>query len=236
VTMVDFHPARYGCTKPHRRRRIVDRYADFKRSRDRVSLRIDLPHSALCRDTGIVGQSDDHISVSRGSAQHLSRNVEDSVPAGIARDREHHLSRLHHLTGFRGAAGDRTVQARLELGIADAVLGDFDLGFGVIHRRLGRAQRLLGLIEVHACRPALLQQRVLAVEIIGILLQASQGTGKRSACGAKRVQFVLRIELCHHLVRRDAITRIHQALDDPAANTESESDFLFRLNLSRKDN
>ena len=100
----------------------------------------------------------------------MSRNVKDSVPAGIARDREHHLTRLHHLPGFRGTAGDRAVQARLELGIADAILCDFDLGFGVIHRRLRRAQRLLGLIEIRACRPALLQQRVLAVEMIGILL------------------------------------------------------------------
>jgi hypothetical protein len=38
------------------------------------------------------------------------------------------------------------------------------------------------------------------------------------------------------LIRRDAITRIYQALDDPAADTESESDFLFRLNLSSEDN
>jgi hypothetical protein len=73
VAMVDFHPARYGCTKSHGRWWIMDRDADLKGARDRISLRVDLPHSALCGDTGIVGQSDDHISVARSSARHLSR-------------------------------------------------------------------------------------------------------------------------------------------------------------------
>jgi hypothetical protein len=36
--------------------------------------------------------------------QHLSRDVEHGVPAGIARDREYHLPGLHHLAGFRCAA------------------------------------------------------------------------------------------------------------------------------------
>ena len=31
------------------------------------------------------------------------------------------------------------------------------------------------------------------------------------------------------------IARIHQALDDPAANAEGECDFLFRLDLPRQD-
>jgi hypothetical protein len=93
---------------------------------------------------------------------------------------------LHYLAGFRGAAGDRAVQTRLELGIADAVLGDFDLGFGVIHRRPRRAQRLLGLIETRACGPALLQQRVLAVEMIGILFRAM---APESAARAERSEF-----------------------------------------------
>src|SRR6516225_11941087 len=71
--------------------------------------------------------------------------------------------------------------------------------------------------------------------MLGILLQSSIGSSKRGARGTKRVQFVLRIELGHHLVRLDAITPIHQALDDPAADSEGESDFLFRLNLPCKD-
>jgi hypothetical protein len=52
VAMVDFHPARYGCTKSHGRWWIMDRDADVKGARDRISLRVDLPHSALCGDTG----------------------------------------------------------------------------------------------------------------------------------------------------------------------------------------
>jgi len=170
VAMVDFRPARDGRTEPHFQRWIVDRYADFKRARDWISLRIDLPHAALCGDVGIVSQSDGYIGVSWSGAQHLSRDVEHSVPTGIASDREHRLPRLHHLTGFRRAAGNRADQTSLELGIADAVLRDFDLGLGVIDRSLGCAQRLLGLIEIRACRPALLQQRLLAIEMIGILL------------------------------------------------------------------
>ena len=68
-----------------------------------------------------------------------------------------------------------------------------------------------------------------------ILLQSSIGSSKRGARGTKRVQFVLRIELGHHLVRLDVITRIYQALDNPAADPEGESDFLFRLNFTCKD-
>src|SRR5262249_51178683 len=42
--------------------------------------------------------------------------------------------------------------------------------------------------------------------------------------------------LGHHLIRRDAIARTYRALDDPAADSEGESDFLFGLNLTCKDN
>src|SRR5215470_3835261 len=50
ATVIDFHPARHGRTKPHGRGWIIDRYADLKRACDWISLRIDLPHSSLCSD------------------------------------------------------------------------------------------------------------------------------------------------------------------------------------------
>ena len=130
------------------------------------------------------------------------------------------------------------VNASLELGIADAVLGDFELGLGVIHRCLRRAQRLLGLIEIRACRPALLQQRVLALEMIGILLQPTLGRRKRGARGTKRVQFVLRIEFCHHLVRRDAITPIsteRSTIRPPIRNASATSFSAWICPVSDKD-
>ena len=235
MAVIHFHPARYCRTKPHGRRRIIDRHADPECAGNRIGLRIDLPHPALCGDSGVVGQRDDHIGVSPAGAQHLSRNIEDGVPAGFARDYEHRLPRLHDLTRFRRAAGDRAVQAGLKLRVADAVLSDFDLGLGVIHCRLCRAQCLLGLVEIGAGRPALLQQGFLAIEMIGILLQPRLGSRQRGARGAKRVQLVLRIELSHHLLRLDAVTRIHRALDDPTADTEGKGDLLFRLDLSSQD-
>ena len=72
MAMVDFHPACHGRAKPHGRRWIIDRHPDLKRARDRISLRIDLPYPPLCGDVGIVGESDDYISVSWSSAQYLS--------------------------------------------------------------------------------------------------------------------------------------------------------------------
>lgn len=105
MAMVDLHPARYGRTKPHGRRWIIDRYANLEGARDRISLRIDLPHPALCGDIGIVGECHDYISVFWSSAQHLSGHVEHSVPTGIARDREHRLTCLHYLAGFQQRGG-----------------------------------------------------------------------------------------------------------------------------------
>jgi len=70
--------------------------------------------------------------------------------------------------------------------------------------------------------------------MIGILFQPGLGSSKRGARGTKRVQFILRIELGHYLVRRDAIAGVYRTLDDPSADPEGESDFLFGLNLSCK--
>ncbi len=183
----------------------------------------------------IVGQRDDDIGVARRGAQHLRRHIEHGVPAGIARDGVDHLPGLHDFAGFRRAAGDRAGHAGLELGVADAVLGDLDLRLGVVDRGLRAAQGLLRLFEIGAGRPALPQQGLLAVEDVGILLEPPLRARQRGARRAKRVQLVLRIEPRHDLVRRDAVTRIHRALDDPSADAEGQGDFLFRLDLSGQD-
>jgi hypothetical protein len=71
---------------------------------------------------------------------------------------------LHDLAGFGRAGGDRAADAGLELGVADAVLGDVQLGLGVVELRLRRAQRLLRLVEQGLRRETLGQQGLLSVE------------------------------------------------------------------------
>jgi hypothetical protein len=41
----------------------ADPFSGGGKVRDRISLRIDLPHAALCGDIGIVGQGDGHVGV-----------------------------------------------------------------------------------------------------------------------------------------------------------------------------
>ena len=115
---------------------------------------------------------------------------------------------------FAERRGDGTLQPRLELGIADAVLGDLDLGLGIIYSCLRRPQSLLSLVEIDPRRPTLLQQGLLAIKMVGILLQPTLGGGKRSTCRAQPIQFILRIELGQYLIGRDAIAGIRQAFHD----------------------
>ena len=64
-------------------------------------------------------------------------------------------------------------------------MGGLQLRLGGVDLRLGGLQRLRGLIVVGARGPALLEQRVLALEVVAGLRQLALG-GRRLACAARR--------------------------------------------------
>ena len=139
---------------------------------------------------------------------------------------------LHDFAGFRRACGDRARNAGLELGVADAVLGDLQLGLGIVDLRLRGPQPLLRLVEQHLGGEALRQQGFLAVEGVAGLDQAAFCSRERGLGRPQGVQLILRVELGKHLVGLDAISDIGRSFDDAAADPEGERRFVLGADLA----
>jgi len=73
---------------------------------------------------------------------------------------------------------------------------------------------------------------LLTLELVGVLLQAPLRGRERRPRRAQRVQFVLRVELRQHLIRRDPVAYARRPLEHPPADAEGERRFLLRQDLA----
>ena len=139
---VDVHPPGDGRAEPHRARRIGEPTLTSKvrvtgsacgaTSRTRPFAVTD---GSSVRMTLISGR--------RRRPDHLRRHVEHGVAPVLAGDLEDHLPGLNDFARFGAARGDGAGDVGLELGVADPVLGDFELRLGVVHAGLGGVEGLL---------------------------------------------------------------------------------------------
>ena len=79
---------------------------------------------------------------------------------------EDHLSSLNHFSGFCAARSDDARGIRHQLGVAEIVLGDLELGLSVIDLSLRRTHRLEGRIVIGPGGEALPEQPVLPIESV----------------------------------------------------------------------
>ena len=84
---------------------------------------------------------------------------------------DNHLPGLNDLTRRGAHRGHDAGRVSLEFGETHQIVRGFHLRFGGIDLRLSGLQRLLCLIVVGARGPALLEQRILALEMIARLRQ-----------------------------------------------------------------
>ena len=98
-----------------------------------------------------------------------------------------------------------------------------------IERGLSCAKRLLSLVEGRARREAAVDQRLLALERCGCLLEL--GFGRLHArLGRFHVGFLrTRIEARQNLIGGDMVADVHVALDDPAAEPKRQVILDLRL-------
>ena len=164
------------------------------------------------------------ISGSLGAdADDLRRHVEDRVAPVLARKLDDHLAGLHDLAGARAGRGHDARGVRLELGEAHQIVGGLQLRFGGVDLRLGGLPRLRRLIVVRARRPALLEKRVLALEVVARLRQLALGGGEIGLRRAQGVQLVLRLQAGHHLPGLHPVAELEVALEQPPRDAERQA-------------
>ena len=69
----------------------------------------------------------------------LAGDGEDRLARVVAGNLDDHLAGDHDLTGVRPGRGDDAVVGRIELGVAELVLGDAEIGFGRLDLPLARS-------------------------------------------------------------------------------------------------
>jgi hypothetical protein len=134
---------------------------------------------------------------------------------------------LHHLAGAGADRGHHARSVGLEFGEADQIVRGLELGFRGIDLRLRGLHLLFGLVVVRACRPTLIEQRVLALEVISRLRQLALGCRQGGLCGAQRIQLVLRLEPRHHLSRLDPVAKFSVIDEQTAADPECDRNLVF---------
>ncbi len=207
----EFHAALDRRAEEHRRWRVDQADTDTEGPGDGIGLGIHLPDPAGGGDGRIVGQRHHDLGIGWRRADHLRGYVEHGVTAILPGDLKYRLSRLDDFACLRHARGDRPCDPCFELGVADAVLGDVQLGLGIVELRLSRAQGLLRPVVQGLGREALGQQDLLLFEGVARLGQAAFGGRERRLGRPQGVQLVLRIELGEHLVGLDAVADVAQS-------------------------
>ncbi len=202
---------------------------DLEGAGDRVRLRRHLAHPADRPDVAVEGQEDLDLGVGRSAVHDLRRHVEDRVAAVLACHAVNHLAGLDDLAGLGAARGDRAGAVGMELGPAQPVLGDVELGLGGVDPRLDRLQRLARLVVADPGRPAVPQQGLLALVVVRGLDQLPLGGRELGARRAQGVLVVLGVEPGDDLTGIDLIADVHQPLDQPPADAEPEVDLVLRL-------
>jgi hypothetical protein len=90
----------------------------------------------------------------------------------------------------------------------------------------GAQERSLSSVELNTGNPSVLHERLLALEVVGGLVQGCLSRGKFCLRSPQGIALGLRVQLGDRIARLDAPTDIHQSCDHPAIDAESE--ILFR--------
>ena len=114
-------------------------------------------------------------------------------------------------------------------------MGGLELRLGGVDLRLGGLQRLRCLIVVDARGPALLEQRVLALEVVAGLRQLALGSHEIGLRGSQGIELVLRLEAGHELSRLHLVPHLQAVLQQPAGDAEGQGHLVLGLDATSKD-
>ena len=127
-----------------------------------------------------------------------------------------------------GASASSSVKLTRSCAGLELRLGGVDLGLRGLHG----FQRL---IVIGARRPALIEQRVLPLEMVARLSELRLGRGERRLGGAQRVHLVLRFELGDDLTGLDLVAEPQVVFQQAAGNAEGEIDLDLRPRCGRSE-
>ena len=144
-------------------------------------------------------------------------DVEDTVLVGRSGELHHHLASVDILTGLRTDGGDHAVEVGLELGVAELVSGQVEIGLGRGAPGLGGAQIAQCGVVGRLRREAVLQKLGLARLVTLGFDELGLSRGDLRFGGAQAVLKVLRIE------RRQRV-----ALSDRSSDIDAPGKHLAR--------
>ena len=157
---------------------------------------------------------------------------EDRLARVIAGNLDDHLARDHDLTRVGAGRGDDAVVGRNELGVAELVLGDAEIGFGRLDGRLGALQRLQRVIILGMCGEALAEQDAEALFLGRRLGERGLGGIEIGLGGGHLVLVVDGAELGELLALLDDGADVDIARDEPAADLEADLADIARLDAA----
>ena len=223
ATGVDLHAAGHGGAEPHRRRRIGQADLDLEGAGHRVGLRRNLAHAPVRGDRRIVGQADGDLRIARRRADELRRarrRPRRGRPCARA------STIICPACTTSPAPGPIAVTTPGASALSSVKLtrswAVFSCASAASTCDCGGLLRLLGLVVVRARGPALLEQRVLALEMVARLRQLALGGGEIGLRGAQRVELVLRLQACDHLPGLDPVAELDGRSRAPAGDAERE--------------
>ena len=125
----------------------------------------------------------------------VAGNGENRLAPVVPRNLNDHLPGGHNLTRVGSGRGHDAVVRRGKLGVAELVLGDAEIGFGRLDRRLGALQRLQSVIILGMCGEALGEQDAETLLLGRCLSERGLGGRQVSLSGGDLVMEVSSAEL-----------------------------------------
>ena len=188
-------------------RRIGDADLDLEGPGRGIRLRRNLPHAAGGLHLRVVGERDLDQRVARAGPDELLGHVEDGVASALTRELHDHLPGVDHLARLGADRGDRARGIGEQDRVAQLLPRDAHLRLSGVDLGLGGQELLLGLVEIGAGRPAVLQELLLPPEGEARLGQHRLDRREVGLRRAQRVLLDLGVEPGDDLARLEHIAR-----------------------------
>ena len=229
--------AEHSGSEPHARRRIGDPDLDLKRPGRGIRLGRNLPHLAGRLHLRVVGEGDLDVRVLRRAIpDELLGDVEDGVASALTRELHDHLPGVHDLARLGADRGDSARSVGSQHRVALLFPRGPRLRLSGVDLSLGGQELLLGLVEIGAGGPAILQELLLPREDEARLGQRRLGRGEIGFRRSPRVLLDLRIEPGDQLACGDLVADMNRPLDHPSVEAKSEADLVLRADLAGQRN
>ena len=159
-------------------------------------------------------------------------DIEDGVATALTRELHNHLPGADDFARFGAGRGNGAGGVGVQDRVALLFARDLHLSLGGVDLGLGGQKLLLGLVEIGAGSPAVLQEFLLPPEGQARLGQHRLKRGEIGFCRAQRIVLNLGVEPGDHLTCGEPVADMNRPLDHSSVEAKSQADLVLRANLA----